>query len=358
MNKHFKSFVVTKTTSIICTVLLLPFISACSPKITTTIHKTNGQTADIHNIEVYNVAENISGEFEVLGTVKIGDTGFTTNCKYEYVVELAKWEAAKVGGDAIKIFECKEPDAFSTCYRIQAYILKKPDAVSVADSTTVYSASSLQNTNSESTIYYQQVQRPKYELPSYRVAFNCGFAKRMGEPAEPYDYTKHISKGLNLSGAATYFFSDTWGAGITGNLFKTSYEMGNLSDKITISYVGAHFAERYAWMDRRTQNLKCAVVFDISFGYAKYSDRATYDKNGQKIAATINGAAIGLGCGVGFDYHITPSLALGVQLDGVMASLSKVEYHDPYQSGIVELPEDEYESLGHWDFTAGLRYAF
>lgn len=358
MNKYFKSFIVTKTTSIICTVLLLPFISACSPKVTTAIHKSYNQNADMQSIAVYGVADDVPNECEVLGSVKIGDTGFTTNCKYEYVVELAKWEAAKVGGDAIKIFECKEPDAFSTCYRIQAYILKKPDAVSVADSTTAYSASSLQNTNSESTIYYQQVQRPKYELPSYRVAFNCGYAKRIGDAAEPYEYTKHIARGLNISGSATYFFTDTWGLGVSGNLFKTSYALGNASDNISISYVGGHFAERYAWMERRTQKLKCAVYSELSIGYAKFNDRLTYDDNGQKVAANINGGNFGVGLGLGFDYHISPNLALGIQLDAVLASLSQFEYHDPYQSGIVELPENEYESLSHWDFVAGLRYVF
>lgn len=38
---------------------------------------------------------------EVLGKVKIGDSGFTTNCSYEAVINKAKMGSRKVGGNAI-----------------------------------------------------------------------------------------------------------------------------------------------------------------------------------------------------------------------------------------------------------------
>ena len=62
---------------------------------------------------------------EVLGLVRIGDTGFTTNCSYDIVVESAKLEARKAGGNMIKITDHTLPSVLgSSCHQITARILK------------------------------------------------------------------------------------------------------------------------------------------------------------------------------------------------------------------------------------------
>jgi hypothetical protein len=62
---------------------------------------------------------------EVLGIVKIGDTGFTftKNCGYQDVLNNAKLQERNAGGNAIKIIE-HIPPGKSTCHRITAKILK------------------------------------------------------------------------------------------------------------------------------------------------------------------------------------------------------------------------------------------
>jgi hypothetical protein len=62
---------------------------------------------------------------EYLGLVKIGDSGFSTNCSYEVVMKEAMLEARKAGGNAIKIIEHRPPSAVvSSCHRITARILR------------------------------------------------------------------------------------------------------------------------------------------------------------------------------------------------------------------------------------------
>jgi hypothetical protein len=61
---------------------------------------------------------------EKLGTVKIEDPGFSTNCNYATVIDMAKIEARKVGGNAIKITQHTRPDFFSSCHRITADVLR------------------------------------------------------------------------------------------------------------------------------------------------------------------------------------------------------------------------------------------
>jgi hypothetical protein len=73
---------------------------------------------------VFTLYQEAPFDAEPLGTIKIGDKGFTTQCSLEKVIELAKLEARKAGGNAIKIVEHKEPNLASTCHRITAEILK------------------------------------------------------------------------------------------------------------------------------------------------------------------------------------------------------------------------------------------
>jgi len=64
------------------------------------------------------------GLAEVLGTVKVGDAGMTTNCSYTVVLEKAKEEARKSGGNAVRVIEHKTPDFMSSCHRITAEVLR------------------------------------------------------------------------------------------------------------------------------------------------------------------------------------------------------------------------------------------
>lgn len=66
---------------------------------------------------------------ELLGTVKVGDTGFTTKCSYEIVIGKAKEEARKVGGNLLKITKHQAPNFGSSCHRIEAAVYKVPEGL-------------------------------------------------------------------------------------------------------------------------------------------------------------------------------------------------------------------------------------
>ncbi len=103
----------------------LIFISACSPKISTTLTKTYDALDYKQEVLVIGLAQVVPENTEVIGQVKIGDTGFSTNCGYDIVIDKAKLEARKAGGNAIKIMEHNPPTVMgSTCHRITANILK------------------------------------------------------------------------------------------------------------------------------------------------------------------------------------------------------------------------------------------
>jgi len=119
-------------------------LSSCGPKISTTIAKNYSSTDYREEVRVFGLQDPIPTNFEELGIVKIGDTGFSTNCAWEFVIDKAKIEARKVGGNALKITEHTPPSLFgSSCHRITAKILKVdnfdnlPPANTPVDSTLV-----------------------------------------------------------------------------------------------------------------------------------------------------------------------------------------------------------------------------
>jgi hypothetical protein len=103
----------------------LIFLNSCSPKITTSITKSYPSLDYRQDILVLDVETPFPDNYEQLGVVKIGDNGFSKNCDYPTVIEIAKTEARKVGGNVIKITEHLFPDIWSSsCHRITAVILK------------------------------------------------------------------------------------------------------------------------------------------------------------------------------------------------------------------------------------------
>ena len=117
---------------------LFIFAISCSPKISTSISKNYAALDYRENVVVFGLEDAEPENAELLGTVKIGDSGFTTDCSLETVIEKAKTEARKIGGNAIKITKHDSPSTLgSSCHRITANILKIDDTKDYKVATTI-----------------------------------------------------------------------------------------------------------------------------------------------------------------------------------------------------------------------------
>ena len=157
MNKRFSSLFAV---IVFCTALI-----SCGPKITTSLSGTPMKSlSKDEEIFILAVSDLTPDSCKLIGKVKIGDTGFTTNCSYESVTHKAAEEARKAGGNIVKLTEVKEP-GMSTCYQIKADILYKkntryilepnPTQLAIQDSITKLKFSE----SSDFAILY--VYRPK-----------------------------------------------------------------------------------------------------------------------------------------------------------------------------------------------------
>ncbi len=100
-------------------------LSSCAPKTTTSITKKYPPLDYREEVLVFGLQDDTPEDAELLGIVKIGDSGFSTNCDYDVVLNEAKMEARKTGGNAIKIIEHKPPSFMgSSCHRITVNVLR------------------------------------------------------------------------------------------------------------------------------------------------------------------------------------------------------------------------------------------
>jgi hypothetical protein len=107
------------------TLLLLLITSyACNPKINSAFSKEYPALSYKEKVTVFSINEVKPDTAEVLGEIKINDTGFTTNCSYSMVLNEAKLAARKKGGNAIKIISHKKPNFLRTCHLLEVIVLR------------------------------------------------------------------------------------------------------------------------------------------------------------------------------------------------------------------------------------------
>ena len=109
-------------------------LSACSPRISKQLYKSLPPLDLTNDVKVLSLTDSIPVISAQLGTIKVEDSGMTTKCKYEDFIEVAKNEARKAGGNAIKVIEHIPPHAerhglgfyYSNCHQITVMVLKIP----------------------------------------------------------------------------------------------------------------------------------------------------------------------------------------------------------------------------------------
>lgn len=129
MNKKRNNF-----KHIIIAIVLMIALGACSPKLTSNLQSNYQALHYNEEVFVLGVNEAMTIDAEKIGTLKVGDNGFSVNCGYQEVIDLAKTEARKSGGNLIKITEHRPPSTMgSSCHRIVADVYRLNDLSAVKE---------------------------------------------------------------------------------------------------------------------------------------------------------------------------------------------------------------------------------
>ncbi len=100
----------------------------CSHKITRIGYEQGTGNNAPCNVVIKNMAEFDDSDIEILGTIKLGDTGFSTKCEESQAIEILRKEACALNADVVNIIEEKRADIWSTCYRVEAEFYKLKDS--------------------------------------------------------------------------------------------------------------------------------------------------------------------------------------------------------------------------------------
>jgi hypothetical protein len=151
----------------IITILFLASLFACSPRIKTTITQVR-PPLDFHDdIIVLGVHDKVVPASAVqVGTIKIGDNGFSTNCGWDIVAAEIKVEARKAGGNLVKITEHKFPSGESSCHRVSAKIFY------VENGNDMYALKQRQERLTDSTWNYAKLYTFRGMGPGFLIGYN------------------------------------------------------------------------------------------------------------------------------------------------------------------------------------------
>ncbi|HEU4790786.1 MAG TPA: hypothetical protein VFS71_13960 [Flavobacterium sp.] len=153
---------------------LLILFAACGTSVSTKLANKNYQKLNDENqIIVLEKTDVLPGNSEFIGDVKIGDSGFTTDCGYNKVISDVTTAARNAGGNIIQITEIKEPSFFgSTCYRVKAKIYRNLNSESLSiiiSNKNIKNKSRLNEDSDYALIYFYRPNLAVGSLLGYHI---------------------------------------------------------------------------------------------------------------------------------------------------------------------------------------------
>lgn len=104
----------------VCISLIL---MACNPRVLVKNAQTLSPRQEYEGFIIFEENDDFQiGNEKVIADISVGDAGFTMNCEYESVLELAKKQALALGANALKIEKHIQP-GLTTCHQIKVKAL-------------------------------------------------------------------------------------------------------------------------------------------------------------------------------------------------------------------------------------------
>lgn len=129
--------------------ILAVLLTGCSPRVVSGLRSGYSPIPETVDVTVLPQGTTVPEGAEVLGSVKVGDTGFTSsaNGRYENVLAIIKEQARSAGGNLVLITRHQVPDLVSSIHRMEALVLRtdqplvlasEPEKTSHPDYAVIY----------------------------------------------------------------------------------------------------------------------------------------------------------------------------------------------------------------------------
>jgi len=285
--------------------------------------KTYPDIVAVDSVIVFEPGDNVPTSAEVLGNVAVVDKGNTTKCKYDYVLELAKTETSKVGGNGLAIVEHITPSFWgSSCHQIRGVMLHLTDMEIDDNSTPLNNSMAITNNK------FIEEQAEEHRAPKNTITVSMGYGVIT---SKIYNYSNgevYNSKG-GLDWRIQYerIYNKGIGFGLMYSGFKTSFP--DIEGNVMLSYFAPSFVGAYktkAWILR----------YGLGIGYFHYNEKF-YSTGG-----------VGFNYDLSAEYMISENIGLGFTMSGISSSLNQD----------IDLPGNERHGINRINFLGGLRFYF
>ncbi len=308
---------------------LLPlFLGSCAPKVLTEIKNTHTPVVTANEVRLYEIGDSVPQSAELIGRVKVLDSGLSTHCQYDQVVALAKEKTAQSGGNALALTDHRKPSIWSSCHQIAGNML----LIDEAKKHEVYTRVATSVGDSKECNCEEQ-SRFRHNTFYANIGYSCIVSKFY----MPLEATGHPKRGMDWMAGYDWVSKNGFGAGVMYSGYKSSYLLSDVDFAVKLTYIAPQFV-------MKQQFRQWSIEEKLGIGYFNYRESA-------KGSGSVSASGVGYNFLLGTEYHISDLIGIGANIGYVSGSLPEDKFGNPNE-------EDGSTGIFRLHFNVGVRFHF
>ncbi len=308
---------------------LLPlFLGSCAPKVLTEIKNTHTPVVTANEVRLYEIGDSVPQSAELIGRVKVLDSGLSTHCQYDQVVALAKEKTAQSGGNALALTDHRKPSIWSSCHQIAGNML----LIDEAKKHEVYTRVATSVGDSKECNCEEQ-SRFRHNTFYANIGYSCIVSKFY----MPLEATGHPKRGMDWMAGYDWVSKNGFGAGVMYSGYKSSYLLSDVDFAVKLTYIAPQFV-------MKQQFRQWSIEEKLGIGYFNYRESV-------KGSGSVSASGVGYNFLLGTEYHISDLIGIGANIGYVSGSLPEDKFGNPNE-------EDGSTGIFRLHFNVGVRFHF
>lgn len=308
---------------------LLPlFLGSCAPKVLTEINNPHTPVVTANEVRLYEVGDSVPQSAELIGRVKVLDSGLSTHCQYDQVVALAKEKTAQSGGNALALTDHRKPSIWSSCHQIAGNML-------LIDETKRHETYTRATTPVEDSKECNCEEQSRFRHNTFYA--NIGYSCIVSKFYMPLEATGHPKRGMDWMAGYDWVSTSGFGAGVMYSGYKSSYLLSDIDFAVKLTYIAPQFV-------MKQQFRQWSIEEKLGIGYFNYRESV-------KGSGSVSASGVGYNFLLGTEYHVSDLVGIGANIGYISGSLPEDKFGNPNE-------EDGSTGIFRLYFNVGVRFHF
>lgn len=308
---------------------LLPlFLGSCAPKVLTEINNPHTPVVTANEVRLYEVGDSVPQSAELIGRVKVLDSGLSTHCQYDQVVALAKEKTAQSGGNALALTDHRKPSIWSSCHQIAGNML-------LIDETKRHETYTRATTPVEDSKECNCEEQSRFRHNTFYA--NIGYSCIVSKFYMPLEATGHPKRGMDWMAGYDWVSTSGFGAGVMYSGYKSSYLLSDIDFAVKLTCIAPQFV-------MKQQFRQWSIEEKLGIGYFNYRESV-------KGSGSVSASGVGYNFLLGTEYHVSDLVGIGANIGYISGSLPEDKFGNPNE-------EDGSTGIFRLHFNVGVRFHF